>query len=282
MISFINYVKHPERAQELWREWDLVFLRMSKGLKPTPDTNSSFTAHLHFILPLYSAFKQHLSDGGMQWGSCKEDLIIHRMLWNAEHLSNSGIKNSALLQCNIHNQHLLSVFPSLAVPWECQLPRMWVFTRKGCAWWLCSPAQWALHLPRSWLLFWKLTSLHLICSPRSKPCPGEPGPIIWKQKALAVLEGRFLLPAVALESQGLSSCHCWLGKAWEGCTERVRNKSRAPKPWAAQRMKSPLLHAHRENPDVSLYTEISSSVYILSELWWRAWASLSLCTLSGI
>lgn len=108
---------------------------------------------------------------------------------------------------------------------------------------------------------------------RSKPWPSESGDVIWKQKALAVLEGRFLLPAVTLESQGLSPCHCWLGK---GSTEWVRNKTRAPEPRAPQRMKSPLLLTHRENPDVSPCTEISSSVHILSELWWRAWASLLL------
>lgn len=255
---------------------------MSKGLKPTPDTNSSFTAQLHFIVDLYNAFKWQLSDGGMQWESCKDDLIIHRVLWNAEHLPNIGIKNSALLQSNIHNQHQLSVLPSLALTWECQHSRVWVFNRKGCAWWLCSPSKQALHLLRSWLLFWKLTFLHLICSPRSKPWPSETGDIIWKQKALAVLEGGFLLPAVTLESQGLSSCGCWLGKAWEGCTEWGRNKTTTPKPRASQRMKSLLLHTHRENPDVSLYTEISSSVYILSELWWGAWVSLLICTLPGI
>lgn len=70
---------------------------------------------------------------------------------------------------------------------------------------------------------------------------------------------RFLLPAEILEPRA----QLW-GKAWDGSTEWVRKKNRTPQP---RHPRGWNLHfcSHRENPDVSLCTEILPSVHISPE-----------------
>lgn len=84
---------------------------------------------------------------------------------------------------------------------------------------------------------------------------------------------RFLLPAEILEPRAQLR-----GKAWDSSTEWVRKKNRTPQPRASQRMKSPLLLTQGKSRCLSLHRDIAFCPHFT----WRAWASLLLCTLSGI